>query len=618
LDMNGIIHNCSHPNDDDIKFRISQEQIFSDIFAYIDKLFSIIRPKKVFFLAVDGVAPRAKMNQQRARRFMSARTAAEREQEFVRKGEELPIEKRFDSNCITPGTLFMAELHESLSSWLNQKVDKDPAWRDIRVYLSGHDCPGEGEHKIMEFIRHERTVAGYDPNTRHCMYGLDADLLMLGMCSHEPHFSLLREEVKFGRQPVKKGGTANDQSFSTSIWSQNTHVLYRKNPSKLTFHLLHLSLLREYLSWEFHPLQASLPFPFDIERIVDDWVLMGFLVGNDFIPHLPHVHIHDDALPLLYQTYIQVLPTLDGYINESGILHLKRFELFLKSFAANDRRHFLQTMEDESYLRSKTGRDPVTRLSGGKDELSLSSTESSDECEDTSADSFEDEAAFVSSDEEESCSGAGRLPDGGLQSASYLLSHISGVVEFKMTTKRRTNSVKPLTLQNYEKWMTNCLKMTSRYENITKSELREQAEGYVRAIQWNLHYYYRGCASWNWFYPHHYAPYISDVVDFSDMDMSFDLGEPFKPFEQLLAVLPAASAECLPQPLRDLMCNAESPISDFYPTDFRTDLNGKKNDWEAVVLIPFIDEKRLLSAMESKVGVAVSLVELGPRTTCCS
>lgn len=66
------------------------------------------------------------------------------------------------------------------------------------------------------------------------------------------------------------------------------------------------------------------------------------------------------------------------------------------------------------------------------------------------------------------------------------------------------------------------------------------------------------------------------------------------------------------------MCNAESPISDFYPTDFRTDLNGKKNDWEAVVLIPFIDEKRLLSAMESKVGVAVSFVELGPRTTCCS
>ncbi|RCN26209.1 XRN 5'-3' exonuclease, partial [Ancylostoma caninum] len=106
LDMNGIIHNCSHPNDDDVKFRISQEQIFADIFAYIDKLFNIIRPKKVFFLAVDGVAPRAKMNQQRARRFMSARTAEEQLQAHLRKGEELPKEKRFDSNCITPGEFF--------------------------------------------------------------------------------------------------------------------------------------------------------------------------------------------------------------------------------------------------------------------------------------------------------------------------------------------------------------------------------------------------------------------------------------------------------------------------------------------------------------------------------
>ncbi|VDO33176.1 unnamed protein product [Haemonchus placei] len=575
LDMNGIIHNCSHPNDDDVNFRISQEQIFCDIFAYIDKLFNIIRPQKVFFLAVDGVAPRAKMNQQRARRFMSARTAAEQEQAHVRKGGKLPTEKRFDSNCITPGTVFMAELHQALSSWLNVKIDKDPLWHNIRVYLSGHDCPGEGEHKIMEFIRHERIADGYDPNTRHCMYGLDADLLMLGICSHEPHFSLLREEVKFSRPPSKKSGAGSAQ---------------RANPSQTNFHLLHLSLLREYLSWEFDPLKASLPFPYDVDRIVDDWVLMGFLVGNDFIPHLPHVHIHDDALPLLYQTYIQILPTLDGYINESGILHLKRFEVFLKAFAANDRKHFLQIMEDESYLRSKRCQEPHGQ---NTEESSLSSTDSNDERDETTEDSLLDEAAFVSSDEEEdTAEAANRIPDGGLPSASYLLTHLNSGW-FNCWTKTVSNSFRRHKRSYYREKL--------QYENITKTELRQQAEGYVRAIQWNLHYYYRGCVSWNWFYPHHYSPYISDVVDFSDMDMSFELGQPFKPFEQLLAVLPTASAECLPQPLRDLMCNKESPISDFYPTDFRTDLNGKKNDWEAVVLIPFIDEKRLLSAMESKI-----------------
>ena len=56
LDMNGIIHNCSHPNDGEATFRIAEEEIFLGIFAYIEHLFSKIRPRKVFFLAIDGVA----------------------------------------------------------------------------------------------------------------------------------------------------------------------------------------------------------------------------------------------------------------------------------------------------------------------------------------------------------------------------------------------------------------------------------------------------------------------------------------------------------------------------------------------------------------------------------
>ena len=103
--MNGIIHTCSHKNDDDVHFRISEQEIFLAIFSYIDHIFTKIKPKKVFFLAVDGVAPRAKMNQQRARRFRTAKEAADNRKKALAKGEELPKEPPFDSNCITPGTL---------------------------------------------------------------------------------------------------------------------------------------------------------------------------------------------------------------------------------------------------------------------------------------------------------------------------------------------------------------------------------------------------------------------------------------------------------------------------------------------------------------------------------
>jgi 5'-3' exoribonuclease 1 len=103
--QNGIIHNCSHPpsSDGDVHFRITEEQMMLAIFAYIDHLFTKIKPKKVFFMAIDGVAPRAKMNQQRSRRFRTARDTREKLEEAHRKGEVLPEEKAFDSNCITPG-----------------------------------------------------------------------------------------------------------------------------------------------------------------------------------------------------------------------------------------------------------------------------------------------------------------------------------------------------------------------------------------------------------------------------------------------------------------------------------------------------------------------------------
>ena len=135
--------------------------------------------------------------------------------------------------------------------------------------------------------------------------------------------------------------------------------------------------------------------------------------------------------------------------------------------------------------------------------------------------------------------------------------------------------------------------------DISPEAALQLAVEYVRAIQWILHYYYDGVCSWSWFYPSHYAPYIGDVKGFGGVPgvVDFDYGRPFLPYEQLLAVLPAASQDSLPECLRPLMTSPESPIIDYYPENFETDLNGKTQDWEAVVLIPFIDQERLLTAI---------------------
>ena len=82
--------------------------------------------------------------------------------------------------------------------------------------------------------------------------------------------------------------------------------------------------------------------------------------------------------------------------------------------------------------------------------------------------------------------------------------------------------------------------------------------------------------------------------------MNFKLGQPFRPYQQLMGVLPDRSKKIVPTPYHDLMTNPDSPIIDFYPRDFELDMNGKKMDWEAVVKIPFIQEDRLLKAMATK------------------
>jgi 5'-3' exonuclease len=91
--------------------------------------------------------------------------------------------------------------------------------------------------------------------------------------------------------------------------------------------------------------------------------------------------------------------------------------------------------------------------------------------------------------------------------------------------------------------------------------------------------------------------YLKDIGDVKSYDIKFDLSKPFLPLQQLLSVLPTASRQLLPLPYQRLMVDSNSPLTKFFPLEFSIDRDGKKNPWEGVALIPFIDEKILLEVI---------------------
>jgi len=129
--------------------------------------------------------------------------------------------------------------------------------------------------------------------------------------------------------------------------------------------------------------------------------------------------------------------------------------------------------------------------------------------------------------------------------------------------------------------------------------INKLAYSYAEGFSWVMKYYYQGCPSWNWYFPQHYSPFASDFKEILGKTVTFIAkGRPFKPFEQLMGVFPAASRDQLPKPYHYYMTDPSSPIIDFYPEDFEIDLNGKRYSWQGVALLPFVDETRLLEALK--------------------
>jgi len=287
------------------------EEISAKTFRYLSLLVSTVQPRKMLYMAVDGVAPRAKMNQQRARRFRAAACAA-RDLAALREAGKAVPQGILDTNAISPGTEFMQDLMERLQNFILHKQATDPLWARLEIVFSGHSVAGEGEHKIMEYLRMMRSRPDYDPTLRHCMYGTDADLILLALVSYEPYFSILREE------------TLTRTAFKTD----------RKDIPQ-PFQLLHVPIVREYLTSDFAPY-----FPdgaFSVDRLVDDLVFMMCLVGNDFLPNLPSISIAEHGLEFMFSVYQKHIKDLGGYIMDGSTPDIPRLVQFFGWLAEPDK-----------------------------------------------------------------------------------------------------------------------------------------------------------------------------------------------------------------------------------------------------------------------------------------
>ncbi|KAB5539997.1 hypothetical protein PHYPO_G00095840 [Pangasianodon hypophthalmus] len=622
LDMNGIIHPCTHPEDKPAPK--NEDEMMVAIFEYIDRLFNIVRPRRVLYMAIDGVAPRAKMNQQRSRRFRASKEGVELTEEKKRMREEIfqrggylppeEIKERFDSNCITPGTEFMDNLAKCLRYYIADRLSNDPGWRNVTVFLSDASVPGEGEHKIMDFIRRQRAQPNHDPNTHHCLCGADADLIMLGLATHEPNFTIIREEFKpnkprpcslcgqIGHEIKECQGVAREKKGEHDEFADTVPV------SEQEFIFIRLSVLREYLERELT--MASLPFPFNFERSVDDWVFMCFFVGNDFLPHLPSLEIREGAIDRLVGIYKDVVHRTGGYLTENGYVNLERVELIMQAVGVAEDNIFKKRKEDEENFkrrakekkkRMKAERGPAFVTGGQFAPHALGGRDRPMPVHNARHTAYDMrmQGSNYQQNKDAANSIKAMLRNGGKDSAGPSDSMDSHGVK----RKAEDSDSEPEPEDNVRLWEAG---WKQRYYKTkfdvdeTDDEFRKKVvKAYVEGLCWVLRYYYQGCASWKWYFPFHYAPFASDFKDIKDMFSEFEKGtKPFKPLEQLMGVFPAASGNFLPPTWRELMSDPDSPIIDFYPEDFAIDLNGKKYAWQGVALLPFVDERRLRAALE--------------------
>ena len=459
-------------------------KIFEGFMNKVHEITSIIRPSKRLYITLDGPAPRAKQAQQRQRRFMAAKA---RKSEISGDGRNY----KFDSNSLTPGTDFMLELTQFIQFKVREDLTSSREFRNLEIIFSSPTVPGEGEHKIMDFIR--SLPESVRMNEKHCMYGPDGDLLMLTLSAHLPHMYLFRE----------------DQYEAESFELFDMSIVRRQLPDALGVERGLKMGTRTY------------------DDVVNDFVALGFFVGNDFLPKVQMFLLLEHGLELMLSVYEEISNHgTESALTDGTTLNLQSFREFVRKIASYE----------ERYIANQR-KYPLDNVMFLNHTLIKHSSEV-------------------------------QLPTGEVQvTLDFPGYRTDYYAKMGLTTER---------------------------------DITQLCEDYVRNFLWVYLYYVDTLPSWETYYGYHYAPFMTDLASYLEsIDDTrfrtlsrFDKSSPSLPFVQLLSVLPPASADLLPGPLRWLMNSPRSPLvkHGYYPPlTFHIDYEGKVKEHMGVAILPFVD-----------------------------
>ena len=288
MDCNSIIYDVVHSNKYEGNDQYYEEQIIKNVIIKIEDYITFIKPIDTIFIAFDGVAPFAKMEQQRTRRYKNDFLSKVNYNDDIININDKYKSSIWNTSAITPGTDFMNKLSQQLSYHFSSfKYNKN------KIIVSGSNEPGEGEHKLFEYIRKNNSI-----NDNIALYGLDSDLIMLSIfhlkyCNNIFVFREAQEFIK-SSLPVDVSGEL---------------------PYFLDINHLSNSIINEMSCCDN-----------DIRRVYD-YVFLCFLLGNDFLPHFPAMNIRTHGIETLLTIYRNVL----GIDDETYIIN-KNMEISWNNF----------------------------------------------------------------------------------------------------------------------------------------------------------------------------------------------------------------------------------------------------------------------------------------------